>query len=190
MNPKLCQSCPKRTGSKEPCSAALERVASRLANKQDSDENSFVGCSWAINSERHKYCFWEMANDLDGEPKTDKEICQLLNISQTTLDQCWDSIVKKLQAQKDQAEMKEWFAAIEEHSNLVNRDDTIYTPSELRSVAETSSGNLPAQEEDPNKSDKLLKKLRKTGQPVHRSGVKLDIYFGKKVEKAKKNSPK
>lgn len=174
---------------------ALDRINARLADRRV-DEDSLPGCPWAINSAEHNYCFWSLAKELDGDPLTDKQICQLLNITSASLDKIWNSILNKLRSKKDTQEIRDWIDLLKHKVEKQHVDDTIYMPDKFKAAEaepEEESDDPDAEiaremEELADKREKARKKLKKTGMPIHKSGTKTDIYglySKKKLEEIK-----
>lgn len=182
---KFCQRCPRKLNNltTEPCPMALERINARLADRR-ADEDSLPGCSWAINSAEYNYCFWNLAQELEGDPLTDKQICQLLNISPTTLDKIWNSILTKLRSRQHEPEIQDWIELLKHRVERSHVDDTIYMPDEFKSKVDKT----PEEEEDADaalaqeiedmadEKEKAKKKKSRMGMPLHRSGDKVDMY--------------
>lgn len=205
---KFCNKCPRKLASlpSEPCPLALERINARMADRR-LDEDKAPGCPWAVNSAEYSYCFWALAEDLHDDPKTDKEICQLLNITPTTLDKIEASIFEKLRARRGEEDMEQWIELLKHKVESKHVDDTIYMPDQFRSEVEKAQPTVPEEDEDldpdaklakelgdmADEKEKRRKRLQKSGMPVHRSGTKTDI-FGitskKKLEQMRKNGNK
>jgi hypothetical protein len=197
----FCAVCPLKLTKEptEPCPRALERVHAIQAegNKSKADPDSLPGCPWAINSAEHNYCFWNLYKDLDHNPIPDKEICNLLGISQQTLEKTFQSMIVKLQALRGTKVMDDLVEAIMERLATQDPDYTIYLPDSYAKATPTDEEipEEPDEDEDAKLAEEATKKPRKNrGMPTHRSGNKSDLYglYSKKalIEARKKKSEK
>jgi hypothetical protein len=179
---KFSEVCPRQL-SELPCSAcpsALERInaikAAKL-EKKTADVEPTSGCPWFIASSEDNYCFWSYLKKLDGDPATDKEICDLLLINKTTLEKTCDSAINKLQDIKDTEIIKEFAESVAEIAERTNSDYSAYMPSEFREAILKSAAEEPSKEEIPDIIDeKKKKKKHPTGLPLHRDGKKVDLF--------------
>jgi len=190
---RFCAACPRKLSKipDEPCPRALERIYAQQsdAGRSKSDPDALPGCPWALNSAEFNYCFWSYATQLD-EPVPDREICNLLGISQQMLDKTLKSAISKLQDLRGTDVMDGFVETVMEIAAQQNPDNTVYLPDSYSAPPETLQ---PGGEEEPDEDAKLVaevaKKPRKGyGMPVHRSGDRIDIfglYSKKALEKAK-----
>jgi hypothetical protein len=191
--------CPRQLDA-PPCDAcplALEAINSLradAADKKRKDTEVHAGCPWFVTSAEHGYCFWSYAQSIDKDSVSDKEIGDLLLLSQPTVERVFNSAVEKLQAIKDSDSIRALQEAVAlslEHQAV---DYTMYMPEEFRDAikeageAEASS-ILEAEEDQPSKRRKPSH-----GLPIHRDGRKVDLFglysrraLEKKKAKAKKD---
>jgi hypothetical protein len=190
-NNRKCLSCPALKG--EPCHFALERIhalQADAANSRKSSNESNEGCDWYINSAEHNYSFWVFAEELQGSPVPDKEICKLLMINQPQLREVYNSAIQKLAENKDKPYMKEFLDSVMEMVRSKESGNTEFVPDSLQDdiydnsiISSADSDNLGSdleQELDDlgiKKSKRgRKKKINGMGMPVHRSGNKVDLY--------------
>jgi len=197
---KFCEKCPRKLNAPpgEACPLALETVNNRIAGGRRMEDDA-PKCPWAINSATHNYCFWNLAEHLDNDPIPDKEVCQLLNMSQTCVDRTLARAIQKTKALRGTPEVDHWIELLKDRINSTASDDTVYFPDHFRTSIETanepeeilSDEEKLANELDSiaNEKEKKKKRLKKSGMPVHRSESKLDIYglYSKKTLERIKN---
>jgi len=169
----FCNRCPRKLSKlpTEMCSLGLEYITSQ------SDAES-IGCPWGIASAEHNYCFWKWINaktDLDGkmEPVPDKDTCQLLNITQNTLERTLSGAITKAKNHKGKTEWQGFREAVLDKAAIAPDDNTVYLPDNFRVEIPPE-----AQETEELPQDLMPKdKRRKTNSmPMHRSGKKTDLY--------------
>lgn len=183
---KFCQTCPRKLERlpDQPCPLAIERIES---SRNDGKESS-VGCPWAIKSADHKFCFWVLADELQDSPMPDREICDMLGITQQQLTQSFTSAVAKLESAKDTDEVRELRDAITER--LADRpvDQTIYYPEQFGDPEVATEKKNTANE--PESVEQRL--LHDRSMPIHRSGKRRDLYglSNKKVGERQKDKRK
>lgn len=179
----------------EPCPRALERIHAQQSDtgRQKADPDTLPGCQWAVNSAEHSYCFWNLAATLD-ESIPDREICNLLGISQKMLDKTLRSAILKLQDHSNSDVMSGLIESVMEIASQQNPDNTVYLPDSYSTPPETLQ---PGGDEEPDEDAKLVvevaKKPRKGyGMPVHRSGDRVDIFglYSKKALEKVRNDKK
>lgn len=153
-----------------------------------------VGCSWHINSVEHNYSWFNYVKTLD-EPVPDKEICQLLGITQAQLNEAFAGAAKKIRAAKNTPEVRDFIETVAELA--ASRRDDMYEYSSV--MAESGETPIVAEEERTEEDalvDSLIDAPRKRkmkkgfGMPIHRDGKKVDIYgitSKKTMEKNKKD---
>lgn len=194
---RRCDSCAAKRG--EPCSFALERIhamQAELNNSKSGNLQASGGCDWYINSAEHNYSFWNFAKELHGSPVPDKEICQLLLISQSQLREIYNSAIKKLIAQKDEPHMQEFLETVRELARDREAAPTDYLPESFKTdlhengiLSDDKDGDTPYDKELDDlgiKKKKRRKKLNGMGMPIHRSGNKVDLYGLSSNKKGKK----
>lgn len=175
----------------EPCPRALERIHAQQADtgRVKADPDTLPGCPWAINSAEHSYCFWNLAATLD-ESIPDREICNLLGISQQMLDKTLQSAILKLQDLRGSEAMNGFVEAVMEIAAQQNPDNTVYLPDSYATPPEVLQPGGDEEDEDAKLAVEVAKKPRKNlGLPVHRDGQKTDIYglySRKKLEEMRK----
>lgn len=133
-----------------------------------------VGCDWYINSAEHDFCFWGYVTTVD-RPVPDKEICQLLNITQVQLRETYSSAIKKLQAMKDDQSVQDFMELVlskvdneEDASNFLISESVFATPKEDTDETEEEMKSILQKK-------KKGRKIR-NGMPVHRDGKKMDLF--------------
>lgn len=173
----MCQVCPRRLGGPpdQPCPLALERILAIQADPRSDHDG--VGCPWYVISQEHNYCFWSYAETLQDSPHTDREIAELLGIPAKEVERIADEAIEKYVAAKDSPEIRGFREAVQEHAAAQQPDNTIYMPGQFREqVAE--AGKAADEKVVPNLQDRP--KRRGRSQPIHRSGLRRDIYFSKR----------
>lgn len=168
----------KERGLTGPCVFALERIHTMQAEAAvKSKSEPTVGCDWYINSAEHNYSWWLYVKGLD-EPVTDKEICQLLGITQQQLTESYNSAIKKLRQARDTPEVQDFIEAVIEYA-ASRQDDgmELEAPSGDYGVPmfpeeEKTEDDLLAEGFD----DKKRKPKKGFGMPIHRDGKKVDLY--------------
>lgn len=144
------------------------------------------GCDWYINSAEHGYCFWNYAKDLD-EPVPDKEICQLLCITQIQLRETFNSAIQKLRDNKDSPIIKEFIETVLDFSTNRKYDDDHLVDEGKFTLGQLPTGATGEPKTDEEIIDEIecLKKgkVKKTrgrkslhGMPLHKDGKKVDLY--------------
>jgi hypothetical protein len=157
----------------------VHAIQAEANSRKPYDPDSLPGCQWAINSAEHNYCFWNLFKELDGNPIPDKEICNLLGISQQILEKTFQSLVVKLQSLRGTEVMDNLVEAIVERLASQDPDFTVYLPNSYKSVpVEETTPEEPEEDQDAKLAEEVTKKPRKAtpGMPLHRSGNKTDIY--------------
>jgi hypothetical protein len=181
---KDCRQCPYRTQRNEPSPSAIERIHYlQSSGGKRIEVDTLPGCSYAIDSVEHNYCFWVYAESLN-LPVEDKEVRQLLCLTQIQIKEITENAINKLQNIKDNALMTEFKEILLEKIDTYNSDNSFVqaaavTPDEVEENTET---------EEKIREDILsLKKkgMNITGQPLHRDGKKVDLY-GLYTRKGKK----
>jgi hypothetical protein len=129
-----------------------------------------VGCPWYINSAEHNFCFWKFANDLDGSVTSDREICQLLGISQPQLNEIFNSAIDRLRHPKNEEAMQHFVDAVTDRIATQSDDNTVYLPESFRVAIER-------QEEKAAEPEEEIKPVKRGfGMPLHRDGSKVDLF--------------
>lgn len=189
--------CPRKLDS-PPCSAcplAMERLnaikAEGPADKRKRDLESLPGCPWYIASSENHYCFWNLAKELQDDPRTDREICDLLMISQVILDRTFDSAIEKFKDTKDGEAIKSLQEAVVAATESKHMDYTMYMPDEFKDIIKDTNIVGPLSVIDETVPEPAPKKKHSTGLPLHRDGKKVDLfglYSRKSREKTKKDT--
>lgn len=180
---RFCEACPLRLSNRptDPCPRALERIHALQAEgaKSKVDTESLPGCPWAVNSAAHNYCFWNLVAELD-EPMSDREICNMLGINQQTLDKTLQAALLKLQSLRGTDVMDAFVEAVIESVKQQDPDHTVYLPDSYARDAELAAD--AEEDEDAKLADEPKKPRKGLGQPVHRSGEKVDLFglYGRK----------
>lgn len=172
---KFCATCPRRLDSPpgSPCPLALERIHAQQAESDPKRAAEVtVGCDWAINSAEHNYCFWNMNQTLQDDPKTDREICELLGITPAVLARTWAGVLTKMRANRDSPEMREWIEAVLERAAVLSMDLTVYLPDNF---SEPETDEEPDQDAAVVESEERAKTIDRS-MPTHRSGKRKDVY--------------
>jgi hypothetical protein len=184
---KLCLSkfkgvCPRELDSlpTDPCPLALECINSVKAEgvdkKKVKETEPTSGCPWFVASADYNYCFWSFYQDMD-EAVPEKTINDLLLINKPTQEFIVKTAVDKLILQKDSSEMQEFKETVLDISSSQAPDYTAYMPSEFReSLHKDSIANQEGEEEKPKKVKKQKMKKHPTGLPLHRSGLRVDLW--------------
>ena len=160
----------------EDCPLALDKInAIKSKGKGEYNEDDLPGCSWYISNAEYHYCFWLYYKMCEDDPATDKEICDMLLISKATLEKDFKSAIQKLYAKRDTEEVKALIEMIVERSSSKGVDYGIYMPSQFRDsikrVVTDSHDTI-----EPEQEKKRGKKKHPTGLPLHRSGLRVDLY--------------
>ena len=180
---KFKEVCPRQLSDLpcESCPIALERINAIKADGSDKkkrDSEPQVGCPWFVASSEHHFCFWVYNQFLDGDPASDREICDQLLISKPVLEKTFESAIEKLQEIKESPEMRDLVESVADMAEQSNVDFTSYMPSEFREAMDRTS--VPAVEDsDKPKEQKSKIKTRikhPTGLPLHRDGRKVDLF--------------
>jgi hypothetical protein len=161
----------------------MEKVSSQSSGVDNK------GCPWGINSSEHSYCFWNLSKELKGNPLTDREICNLLNITNAQLQETVKSALAKLKTLAGTEVMDDLISAVGENATMEASDNSIYLPDHFRSKGDVS--DLLEQNQEEPKEPK--KKIRKGfGMPTHRDGKKVDIWgiYSRKTLEKRKNEKK
>lgn len=154
---RFCDVCPRRLSlpPNEPCPLALERInALQLSDeegKRRRETDNLPGCPWYVTSAEHGHCFWNLMASPDGlvEPFSDKDICDLLMLSQAQVDKAMNSAIAKLRAIKATDEMQELKELI--YDRLATQsDDTIYMPGTISEVIDKTP-SFSEEEDDETK---------------------------------------
>lgn len=151
------------------------------------------GSDYYINSAEYGHCFFRFAKDLQGSPVPDKEICQLLLITQQQLNDIYASAIAKLANLEDKTALMNMLELSEELSDVRNDDNTVYLPdsyqeqinAQIRKDAEETAPPPPGtpgrKRADGSDARPVVKKKKKQfdslGQPVHHGGGKVDLIF-------------
>jgi len=147
-------------------------------NKKVQLDGKESGCDFYINSSDHNYCFWQFSKTLTS-PLSDKEICQLLGISQLHLREDYNSSISKLKEIKDEPDMKEFMELILEKIR-VDKNLDIFVLNDGAGDVNDSGSEKSESEEEIRASIEAIKKRRKgksnSAQPLHRDGKKTDLY--------------
>ena len=177
---RFCELCPAKENKPpdDPCPLALERIHAMQAEAGNRSKGANLevtaGCPWYVNSAEHNYCFWNLANELAGSPIPDREICQLLGITQSQLNETFACSIKSLQERKDDKVIRDFIEAVIEKIQSQSDDNTVYLPEHFRMAIERQEekSKNAEPEEDPD-----TKPLRKGfGMPMHRDGQKVDLF--------------
>lgn len=149
-----------------PCVLGRQRAESELHQK---DKNAkHIGCPWFVNSEEYNYCFWKMADAMDGAPISDKEIAKLNCISVNEINEVISSAMAKLKTNSDSPEVQEWVIAIKERAERQSAgEDGVSNHSPVGGFAIPKSGDKLPQHSEVRRS---------LSYPIHRKGNKVDIY--------------
>jgi len=149
---------------------------------------------WFINSEEHNYCFWELHKELHQSPMTNKEIANLLIMTQDELEATLSSALGKLHANKDKQEVREFLEAVQERINTSSdtENNSVYMPNNFREkLSELEMAEAAEQEKEneanPKRGRGRPKKLKTNSLPNHRDGKKKDLWaLGSSYQKPKK----
>ena len=193
LKSRFCEVCPRKLkgAPAEPCPLAMEAIH---AIQSGTYAKTPTGCEWHINSEQHSYCFWNYTKGLD-ETAADKEIRALLLISQIQLEKSFQSGVEKLKEIKDTDIIKDIVESIGDADRQGGSDNSIYLPTKF-SIDSKKEDEEPEVDSDVDAADeeaKRPKRLKASGQPVHRSGKKVDVfglYSKKTLDRMKKDKEK
>jgi hypothetical protein len=144
-----------------PCALGRQRAESELHNK---NKESHSGCPWFVNSEEHNYCFWSLAQEMDGQQLPDKEIAKLNCLETSEVERVVQTALKKLQNNVHASpEIQDWIESVIECGNA--KDDG--------EQCVTSSFPIPRTgDEQPQPSPVR----RNQTYPLHHKGDKVDIY--------------
>jgi len=193
---KLCEVCPRKLSTlpSSPCPMALERIHSIQAveseGKRRRETEDLPGCPWYTTSSEHNNCFWSLVSTPDGniEGFSDKEVCDLLMLTQTQADKSLQSALNKLRNIKDTDMMQELREMIYDKLASV-KDDTVYYPDKFNEIIEKSS--LTEEEESDEDEDLINEaigkkskksKKKKIVDKVHLYG----LYSNKTLERIKR----
>lgn len=192
---KFQEVCPRKLNS-PPCSAcplAMERInaikAEGPADKRKKDLDTLPGCPWYISSSGHSFCFWNLANELQDDPRGDREICDMLMINSAMLDKTFTSAIECLEKIKDSEALKALQEAVQASVESKHMDYTTYMPSDFHEIIKTSSLVEDSMSND-SVSEKKVKKRHQMGMPLHRDQKKVDLfglYSRKSLEKKRKD---
>lgn len=189
-----CPSCPPagETGS---CPGSLERIrAMQFETARKGDTLSVTeGSDWYVNSAEYGHCWARFAQDLQGSPVPDKEICQLLLITQQQLNDIYASAISKLSNLEDKSALLNMLELAEELSDVRNDDNTVYLPDSyqeainaqiIKDAEETAPpppgkpGRKRADGSDARPTNKKPKKaLEALGGMLHHSGLRVDLHY-------------
>ena len=164
----------------ESCPIALEcinAIKSEGSDKKRRDIDPHVGCPWFVASAEHNYCFWVYDQILDGDAATDREICDLLLMSKSTLEKTVDSAISKLRELKDTAAIRDLVDSVSDVADQNHIDFTSYMPSEFKEAMDKTNSKDTAEDtkkDKPRNSKGNVKHL--TGLPLHRDGKKTDLW--------------
>jgi len=178
----FCDKCPRklRNAPTEPCPQGMEHATQPIDNDRRRGAATTTeerGCPWGINSAAHGYCFWKYAETLQGSPATDKEICDLLGISQGVYERILASALAKAKANKDNPDWQGFREAVLEKAATSVTDNTMYIPSNFQNdLPLFPETKLEDEEELPEDMIGKEKKRKYRGQPIHRSGKRTDLY--------------
>jgi len=188
---KCCELCPKRLGVSSPSPMALESIheiqyeiaTSAKRGKKPNGVPEVSGCAWYINSAEHNYCFWDYAETLD-KNVPDKDICQLLGITQIQLRESFGSAIKKLkQREQDGSQDIQEFIEI-----LLTRINLSSTDGDMPFDGDVDIFSAPVVEHTPDDMEEEIKAIlssfkkrnykgnTRNGMPMHRDGKKVDLY--------------
>lgn len=108
--------CPRKL--KEPpnyfCPLAVQRLRWRekqTKEPKENEERSAEGCTWAIRSHEHMFCFFKLISSQNQEKLTDSQIAHMLGVTEATVKKVADRAVKKLACMKEFREMKEMYGS-------------------------------------------------------------------------------
>lgn len=185
----FCDVCPRRLGKppSDPCSLALENVSSQ-SDKSDLDK----GCPWGINSAEHSYCFWNLSKELHANPLSEREVCNLLGITNSKYQEIYHSAISKLKCLKGTELMDDFISSVQDSLANEVEDNSVYLPDNFRSKGDVSD-LLEQNQDDPDKKEKPKKKMRKGyGMPMHRDQKKVDLFgtYSKRTLERIKNEKK
>lgn len=177
-----CPKCPGR-GSNEPCTWAIESVHNMqvglLSGDKDANLKAETPCPWAINSAEHNYCFWNLSEEIDGEPIPDKDICNYLSITPDQLKVIFENAVRKLKLMKNTDSFQELRELLLEKVNR-GADDTVFFQTEMNDNEVHSKVDTAAKEASGIEVDESSKTSKDIpmgmGQPMHISGKRVDLY--------------
>lgn len=187
---KLCKSCPANKEDGNPSGSALNSIYA-LQTKDitiDNLEQKKNQCEWYINSSDHDYCFWKYAREIDGSTASDKEICNLLLMTNKELKETLASALKKLKNEYDSGEPD----VIEFIELLTDKVVSQYQAVEV-CIPGTLKGLFCSVVIDSDETDDAVDIKKKPGRkpqvmPLHRNGKKCDLYglySPKKLEEIK-----
>lgn len=185
MKPQKHNRCP-TCNTNEPCVRALDSIRSiqyEIARKGDVLSLD-LPCEWYVNSVEYGYSFSNMLKDLQGDPISDKEICQLLLITPLQLSEIYTSAIRKLAAMEDKTVLYNMLDLASELSPQSD-DSTVYFPESFREKINESFANAMEEPEEKVPGKRGRKPKAKTNemddkyQPRHHSGKsgRKDIYF-------------
>lgn len=147
------------------------QTAKTVKERQEVDLSGV--CEWFINSEEYNYCFWLLNKELSGSPMSDREICQLLCITQAELEATYDNAISKLQENKDSPEVADLIELILEQAQSSAEDNTTFLPDTYRDKIEQIEAEAAGEEKPQGKRGRPKKGF---GMPMHRDGRKVDLW--------------
>jgi len=188
-----CGSCPHTTD--EPNQSAISVVhalqAAKISKTPIDRDSVEAECPWYINSEEHNYCFWELNKELQNSPMTNKEIANLLVMTQEELEETLASALAKLFASRKEESIKDFLETIQERINVGSdaENNSVYMPSNFREKIQALEHEEAAEQEktaEPKRGRGRPKKLKTNNLPVHRDGRKRDLWALSSTYQSKK----
>lgn len=187
---KLCSMCPASRSNLNPSQYALNKIyenqTDKSVRKKDETQNN-ICCEWYINSSEYGYCFWRFAEELNNSPIPDREICHLECITHAQLKDTIKSALGKLRREYENGneDVREFVELLIDKINIQKESETIYVSNEVQEAIDNEEMILQDEEEEPVKKKPGRKPMN---MPVHRDGVKTDLYglySPKKLEEIK-----
>lgn len=137
---------------------------------------------WYINSEEHNYCFWELNKELHGSPMSNKEIANLLVMTQDELEATFQSAILKLHTNRNEPDIKDFLELIQERINTTTdtENNSVYMPSNFREkikeLEHEEAAELEKENEANPKRGRGRPKKKMNNLPLHRDGRKVDLF--------------
>lgn len=194
---KLCKTCPTSKSKIAPSQYALNKIyeIQTDCNKKTYD-NDQSKCDWFINSSEYGYCFWRLAEEIDS-PIADREICHLECITHNQLKDIINSAIYKLKQAYDNGDksVREFVESLIDKIKSQKQDDTVYISNEIKQAIDDHESTISDIETEREIEDSIPKKRgrRPMGMPIHRDGVKVDLYglySPKKLKEIRENERK
>jgi hypothetical protein len=180
QKPKIAEVCPRglMCCPTEACPLAMDRInalkAEGPACRRSKEPESLPGCPWHVSSRDHHYCFWVLAETLQDDPMTDREICDLLLISPETLEAVFQSACRKWSKLKNSEMISALRDLVAELSRQRPVDYSNYIPEDFREVLDRVESQKATTEDLPPAEKAAIRRDR--GMPIHRDGHKKDLF--------------